>query len=179
MGTVLSAEVTLWSSQDSAGPLVLLPACPERAFLQPWVGWGRSGGCWGWHRESGQSPGRRYMSAESGNCSLGRSWGVTIIFLGMRQWGGRLQSPVAVTVTVTLLFHELIKPHLGSCYFHVLIVHFGKLFQNLMTRNLLIFCLNFFLSSFVAWLSSGFCPLYLHGEQSCPFQSLEFLERLF
>lgn len=93
------------------------------------------------------------------------------MFLGIRQRGVGLQSPVDVTVTVTLLFHELIKPHLGSCCFHVLIVHFGKLFQNLMTRNLLIFSFNFFLSSFVvlavfSQLGSPqvSAPLHIHGE---------------
>lgn len=50
---------------------------------------------------------------------------------------------------VTLLFCKLIKLHLNSCYFRVLIVHFGKLFQNVGTRNLLIFSFNFFMASFV------------------------------
>lgn len=38
-------------------------------------------------------------------------------FLGIRQGGVGLQSPAAVTVTVTLLFHELIKAHLDSSFF--------------------------------------------------------------
>lgn len=43
MGTVLSAEVTPWSSQDSTGPLVLLLPCPKESSIRSyrWDGAGR------------------------------------------------------------------------------------------------------------------------------------------
>lgn len=90
------------------------------------------------------------QSALSRNCFLERSWGVTAVLLGIRHWGIRLQNPVAVAVTKSrYYFISWSNSHLDSCYFHILIVRFGKLFQNLRTRNLLIFSFNFFMASFV------------------------------
>lgn len=42
MGTVLSSEVTLWSSQDSTGPLVLLLPCPKESSTHSYR-WDRAG----------------------------------------------------------------------------------------------------------------------------------------
>lgn len=48
-----------------------------------------------------------------------------------------------------LLFHKLIKLHLNSYYFHVIVIHFGKLFQKLWTRNLSIFNVNVVMANLV------------------------------